>query len=305
MASAAALGAVGRGFKSLCSDCGGRDHLPPFFSLQGKSIMSLLATFYWNPDPVAFYIPIVNHPVVWYSLFFALGYLLVYLIVSKLIGPHKKFLESLAWYSFVGMLLGARLGHVFFYEWDYFKAHPLKILFTWEGGLASHGGAIGILIALWFFWSKHKRDIPGLTWQKLLDILTIAIPVAACCIRIGNFFNQEILGTATDLWWGVYFGHPAEANSIQPCHPVQLYEALFYLLTGGLLYWIYSRYKPTPGKTAGLFFILIFTFRFFIEFLKLPQTHSDLSGLYMGQLLSIPFIIFGIFLLIRPRFTRH
>jgi prolipoprotein diacylglyceryl transferase len=268
--------------------------------------MFYLATIFWDPDPVAFHLPFLHFHVFWYSLFFATGYLSAYLTLSHFLSRNypeqstKKFLDYSAWYIFVGMIVGARLGHVFFYDWPHYAANPSKIFYTWEGGLASHGGAFGILVALALFWYRHKNEIPGLRFRQLLDMLTIGVAACAGFIRIGNFFNQEILGTASNLPWAVHFGHPADFNAVQPCHPVQLYEALFYFATFFALYNLYPRYKEKAGHISGLFFIAIFGFRFFIEWLKLPQAISDTgSEFYMGQLLSIPFILLGIYLLFK------
>ncbi len=258
---------------------------------------------YWDPSRVAVTIPILDFPIYWYSLLFAGGFFLGYLVACRLLWKEmdieKKqafsFMDRLAWFVFIGMIVGARLGHVFFYEWPYFKNHPLEILYTWEGGLSSHGGGIGLLAGLVLFWSSPKRRLVGLSFTKLLDILCVATALVAGFIRLGNFFNQEILGRASDLPFAVWFGHPSDSAATMPCHPVQLYESLFYFATFILLY----NAKLKTGARAGLFFILVFTFRFFIEFLKLPQGVYDSHTLNMGQLLSLPFILLGIYLLRR------
>lgn len=261
-----------------------------------------LSYIFWDPPKVAFTIPFIDHPIVWYSLFFAGGFFIGYLIAAKLTFgflQNRKatfsFLDQLAWYIFIGMIVGARLGHVFFYEWPYYKAHPLEILFTWEGGLSSHGAAVGLLLGILLFWRNPARRPQNISFKRLLDILCVAAAFVAGAIRLGNFMNQEILGKPSDLPFAVWFGHPADAGAQMPCHPVQLYEALFYFATCALLY----NLKLKEGKVAGLFFVLVFTFRFFIEFLKLPQGIYDSSGLNMGQLLSVPFILIGLFLLKR------
>jgi phosphatidylglycerol---prolipoprotein diacylglyceryl transferase len=262
--------------------------------------------FFWDPSPVAFTIPFLNHPVLWYSIFFAIGFLGAYFIVSRFLSHYLKtsskrdirhFLDKLSWYLFIGMVLGARLGHVFFYEWPHYKEHPAEIIALWKGGLASHGGAVGVLLALLLFWHSQKNYFPSLSLKKLLDFLSIGAAFAAGCIRIGNFFNQEILGTYTTMWTAVWFGHPAELGAKMPCHPVQLYESLFYFSSCLLLYFLERRSPQKDGMISGLFFISLFSFRFLIEWIKLPQTSSDISGLHMGQLLSIPFIFLGIYLL--------
>jgi prolipoprotein diacylglyceryl transferase len=262
--------------------------------------------FYWDPPRVAFTLPVIDHPIVWYSIFFALGFFLGYLIVGRLLtstfstkAKAFRFIDHLAWYIFIGMIVGARLGHVLFYEWPYFSQHPLHILYTWEGGLSSHGAAVGILAGLLFFWASPKRRPTNLSFTKLIDTLCVATPLVAGFIRVGNFFNQEILGKPSTLPFAVWFGHPAESGAIMPCHPVQMYEALFYFFTFALLYPLYNRLQA--GKIAGLFFVLVFTFRFFIEFLKLPQGVLDTGPLTMGQLLSLPFILLGIYLFCRTR----
>lgn len=261
--------------------------------------MLFLASFFWDPAPYAFIIPLINHPVLWYSLFFALGFFCAYWVIGKLISIP---LEKLSWYLFWGMIVGARLGHVFFYEWDYYSARPWKILYTWEGGLASHGAVLGLLIALLLYWHFYKNTLGGLSFRRLLDSLCIGASFAASCIRIGNFFNQEILGRPTDAWTGVWFGHPADPNAIMPCHPVQLYEALFYLITGITLLLFYKTLKE--GRASAIFFISVFSFRFAIEWLKLPQSAWDLThALSMGQLLSIPFILLGIYFLFDKKYS--
>lgn len=206
-----------------------------------------------------------------------------------------SFLDRLAWYVFIGMIVGARLGHVFFYEWPYFRDHPIEILYTWEGGLSSHGGGVGLLLGLFLFWKNPRNRLAAVSFKRLLDYMCIATSFVAGAIRLGNFFNQEILGTPSNLPFAVWFGHPADPTAIMPCHPVQAYESLFYFAMCWFLYKINPRLNP--GKTAGLFFVLIFTFRFFIEFFKLSQGAYDTPFLSMGQMLSIPFIIFGIYLL--------
>ena len=279
------------------------------------SLYSVSCPFFWDPSPIAFTVPLLDHPIRWYSLFFATGFLGAYLIISKLVynylrGYDKKivhrFLDRLSWYLFIGMLIGARLGHVFFYEWSYFKTHPSKILAVWEGGLASHGGAIGLLVALLLFWKIHKKDITDLSLKRLLDFLCIGAAFAAGCIRIGNFFNQEILGTYTTACTAIWFGHPAEIGALMPCHPVQLYEAVFYFFSCIFLLFLEKSSKTLKeGFSSGLFFVAIFSFRFIIEWVKLPQAFSDSTGLHMGQILSIPFILFGSYLLWTSSFKQN
>ena len=191
-----------------------------------------------------------------------------------------EFVDRLTVYLFFGMLIGARLGHILFYELDYFIAHPLEIFNVRQGGLASHGGALGLLISFYFFWRKAKKT-HLISCAHLLDILMLAVAFVAGCIRIGNFMNQEILGTPSNLPWAVTFGHPFD-RAIMPCHPVQLYEALFYFAVCGLLFFLLRKYRERIvwGALTGLLFTLIFTFRFFIEFLKVPQEAEPQGFLY-------------------------
>ena len=209
--------------------------------------------------------------------------------------------DRLTWYIVLGTVIGARLGHVFFYGWEIYSARPLDILMIWKGGLASHGAVIGILIALLLFRKRIVMTYPSLTLLRLVDILAVPAGFIAACIRFGNFVNQEILGKATDVPWAVVFGHPADGSVAVPRHPVQLYEAAFYLLTFVFLFslWKCKRHKLYPGFTVGLFFALIFGFRFLIEFLKVPQSpeFTEASALLMGQYLSIPFCLAGLFIM--------
>lgn len=277
-----------------------------------------LAWLYWNPDPVAFYLPYFNHPIAWYALFFVGGFIagfwiLVPILQKKLaeISPQSalsaradsiSYVDGLTWCIILGTLIGARLGHVFFYEWPRYHAHPIDILKTWEGGLASHGGAVGVIIAVYAYYRYKKKRYPSLSFVNLIDMLAIPVAFVAVCIRLGNFMNQEILGTATQLPWGIIFGHPVgSTDTHDPLHPVQLYEAAAYLVTFCLLagLWLKKGTALRPGLLIGLFFTCIFGFRFMIEFWKAPQSLMiDESFLQTGQYLSIPFILLGIGLII-------
>jgi phosphatidylglycerol:prolipoprotein diacylglycerol transferase len=211
---------------------------------------------------------------------------------------HKvsKKAEQLTFYVIVGAIIGARLGDVLFYQnWAALAREPFLILAVWEGGLASHGGSAGILVALWIFARRFQ-----MTFWRVVDFTVIPTAIAAVLIRIGNFFNQEILGTPTTLPWGVVFLHPADGAPIVPRHPVQLYEAVWYLIVFGILLRYWQCHKPfTPvGRLTGLFLLLVFGFRFLIEFFKVEQSvHMTPSSiLTMGQWLSLPLIILGFWL---------
>lgn len=201
----------------------------------------------------------------------------------------------------LGTIIGARLGDVLFYQSPAtYVYNPLEIIKFWEGGLSSHGGVIGILIALFILCRRLKNRYPMLTWIAMLDLLCIPALLAGGFIRIGNFFNQEILGTATTLPWAIIFGNPADGSAVLPRHPAQLYEALFYFASFALLWMLRSKNDKIflLGKTSGLFFIGTFVFRFLVEFVKAPQSAlvAHASAIDMGQWLSIPMILLGIIL---------
>ena len=235
----------------------------------------------------------------WYSLMFLIGFLVGYKIVEKMFkheGAPEKWLGSLLLWVMVGTIVGARLGHVFFYAWDYYSQHPIEILYTWEGGLASHGGAIGVLLAVLAF-SKFTAKRSAL-WT--FDKLVVAVAMVAGLIRLGNLFNSEIFGHATDLPWGFMFVNSPEWHAMyagQACHPTQIYEALCYFALFALLMWMYWKKdaQTRPGLLFGTFLVGTFLTRFFIEFIKNDQVDFEASmTLNMGQCLSIPFVIAGI-----------
>jgi prolipoprotein diacylglyceryl transferase len=198
-------------------------------------------------------------------------------------------LDRLTIYMAVGTIAGARLGHCLFYEPSYYLHNPLEILLIWHGGLASHGAAIGILIALGLFVRKEKK---GYFW--VLDRIAVVVALSGFFIRMGNLMNSEIYGVETTVPWGFVF---LRNNEVAPKHPTQIYEGLVYLLIFFLLYRMYwkEKGKVYQGRLIGIFLILVFTARFFIEFLKENQVPFEATmKLNMGQLLSIPFVLFGI-----------
>ena len=205
----------------------------------------MIGWIYWDPKPEAFTLPFLNLPILWYGVLFALGFALSFPIFISIVtrffhafhhseAPKWKKMaisvaDRLTFYIVLATIVGARLGHFLFYESPsrYLK-HPMEILQIREGGLASHGAVIAIILALILF--ARKAKIEGLNWVKLLDLIAIPTAFVGCCIRIGNFINQEILGKESHLPWAVFFGHPADWNAAMvPRHPVQIYEALFYL----------------------------------------------------------------------------
>lgn len=211
-----------------------------------------------------------------------------------------EFADQLTWFVVIGTVIGARLGHVLFYDWNYYSTHLIDIIMIRQGGLASHGGTLGIILSLYLFRFWNKKKFPEFTLITIIDSLIIPTLPACFCIRIGNFINQEILGTPTNVPWAVIFGDPADRSAVVPRHPVQLYEAMSYVLIFIILYTLSKKIKNLqPGILSGLFFILSFGFRFFLEFFKsLQGSIVDESFLQMGQYLSIPFILLGIALLV-------
>lgn len=256
---------------------------------------------YWDPSPEIFTIPFIDWPVRWYGLMWALAFILSHYILSKVYKTeHRKSedLDNLTLYVMLGTIIGARLGHCVFYDAYYYLTHPIDILKIYEGGMASHGGAIGILIAIWLYVRKTKENI----WW-LLDRIVIVVPLSGMLIRIGNLINSEIIGKPTNLPFGFIF---ASVDNV-PRHPSQLYEAIYV----GLLFilfiylWKNKRDEFAPGFMFGLFCLLLFTFRFFVEFLKENQeSFEDKLPINMGQILSIPFIIIGIYLVVKNRVVK-
>ncbi|ALO29839.1 prolipoprotein diacylglyceryl transferase [Porphyromonas gingivalis] len=272
--------------------------------------MTLPAFITWDFDPVLF--TLFGHPIVWYGLLFALGLIILGPWIEKKMWEHEKldskWFESLAVYVFVGTIVGARLGHVLFYDPAYYLANPAKIFVTWEGGLASHGGTIGIIIACWLYSRRVTRK--SILW--VLDRLAVPTGIVAAMIRLGNLTNSEIFGRPTTLPWGFRFIRSEEYRHLVPnmdmgCHPTQIYEALCYLAVFALCMWLYWKRDAArrySGLIVGVFLTGIFLSRFIIERIKIVQEPWELKliesvGLNMGQLLSIPFILAGIWLIIR------
>ncbi len=233
-------------------------------------------------------------------------------------------LDKLLIYMLVSTVVGARLGHCLFYEPDYYLSNPLKIFAVWEGGLASHGGAIGILIGLWLYVrnynksKKEKNDLQHINYIWILDRIVVAVCLVGALIRVGNVINHEIYGTPTSLPWGFVFMRGAEQfcgtvdnytacnawdapcppTEWLPCHPTGLYEAFFCLVAMGILLWMYYKRDlghKQPGLMFGTFLVIIFGSRICIEFLKNVQVEFERNMVFdMGQWLSVPFVLIGI-----------
>ena len=258
----------------------------------------------WNPDLEIFRIG--NFAIRWYSTCWLIGLALAYFIVKWLYKDQKvkdAYFDPLFMYCFLGILIGARLGHCLFYQPEYFLSswtHLVEMFlpihqmadgswkFTGYEGLASHGGTIGLMVALYLYYRKT-----GMNLWHVLDDIAIATPITACFIRLGNLMNSEIIGTPTNVPWAFIF----ERVDMTPRHPGQLYEAIAYFFFFFVMLHFYKRTskKVGTGFYFGLCLTLIFTFRFFIEYTKDIQVDFESGMIFnMGQLLSIPFIILGI-----------
>lgn len=260
-------------------------------------------TWDFNPD-------FISSPVTirWYGVMFAIGFIAGVTLISKMFkheGEKSSWVDSLFITVVICTIVGARLGHVFFYAWDYYSQHTSEIFKIWEGGLASHGGALGILIGLGFYSYFVTKRNP--LWT--LDRLVVPVAFVGGLIRLGNLFNSEIFGHVTTLPWGFHFVNSLEWREMcaqygyqVACHPTQIYEAICYFALFGVLMFMYWKRnaQERQGLLTGVFFIVLFSARFFIEFIKNPQEDFEIGMmLNMGQKLSIPFIIAGIWLTIR------
>ncbi len=252
----------------------------------------------WNPSPEIFTIPGIDWPVRWYGLSWALAFIGCHFFMNRIYkaeGRTEKQLDTLTLYIVLATVLGARIGHCLFYDFPYYSAHPLDILKVYEGGLASHGGGIGILIGMWLYCRSTKES-----WLWLFDRLIVVVPFASFMIRFGNLMNSEIIGRSTDVPWAFIFHQVDEL----PRHPTQLYEAVFYFFLFVLFYWLWKNKRNDFGKgfMFGLFCVLMFGFRFCMEFLKENQeAFENAMPINMGQILSIPFILVGIYMMYRSK----
>ncbi len=230
----------------------------------------------------------------WYGALFSGGFIIGYFIMQHLFKSNNydtRDLDKMLLLIFAGTVIGARLAHCSIYAPDYYLSHPWTILMVWNGGLASHGGTLGVLLALWWFCHRSKYS-----FFKIADMLSIPTALVCTLIRIGNFFNSEIVGIPTNSNYGVIFTALGENF---PRHPAQIYEAICYFIIFILLTLIYRVYKEKPcGFVFGLFITLVFTSRFFIENVKEEQAdYSTSTALTVGQYLSLPFMIAGILII--------
>lgn len=262
------------------------------------------SVLHWSIDPYALQLT-ESIGIRYYSLLFGLGIFLSGHFLTKVLESDKRYhsipVESLAIYLIAGIVIGARLGHCLFYDPSYFLNHPVEMLlpvqqqadgswmFTGYLGLASHGGIIGMLISLAIL-SIRK----SISFVSLLDLVALVAPLAGCFIRVGNFFNSEIIGIPTEESWGVVF----TAVDDLPRHPSQLYEAITYLIVFLVIYARRKNLLIRKGKIFGWVVTLVFIARFLIEYTKIDQVSWE-AGLYynMGQMLSIPFVALGLALI--------
>lgn len=265
-----------------------------------------LLSINWNPDPELFNL-FGRISIRYYSLLWLIGLALATIIVRRQYRDRKisdsKF-EPLFFYCFFGILIGARLGHCLFYEPEYYLHHFWDIIlpfrniptkgWVWTGysGLASHGGTIGLIIALWLYCRRVKMH-----YIDVVDMIAVATPITACCIRLANLVNSEIIGMPTNVPWAFVF----ERVDMLPRHPAQLYEAIAYFIFFLGMAYLYKKYRTKlhRGFFFGLCLTEIFTFRFFIEFLKENQVDFESTmTINMGQWLSIPFVIIGLYFML-------
>lgn len=287
--------------------------------------MESLLYIVWDVNPIIF--PIGNGGPRWYGLCWALGIYLCYLVQVKLYaheGCPKDWAEKIFWWMTIGVIVGARVGHCWFYEWHYtdnpiqilawnihyrnpYIENPLALLRIWEGGLASHGGAIGLIIASWLLNKKHFSKKPELKTSMvwILDRLVIGVCVTATLIRFGNLMNSEIYGQPTSLPWGFIFVRDGQTV---PCHPTQIYEMLYCVVAfvvTWILYWKFDAYKK-KGLLLGVFLLIVFVTRFCLEFIKFNQeAFEDNFILNQGQVLSIPLIVWGVYLVVNSRKSKN
>lgn len=259
-----------------------------------ESILPLVVT--WDVNPALFHLgsfEVRYYGVLWAVALGISAYIFHHIMIRE--GLSEKTFDSVFWFGVISTVLGSRLGHCLFYDPGYYLTHPVEILDIRQGGMASHGAAVGLLIGLWLFSRKNK--LPYI-WS--LDRISIVVAISGVAVRLGNLMNSEIYGTVTSLPWGFIFVRDGETL---PKHPTQIYEALCYLVLFVILLWMYYKKdlaRRWPGVMFGFFLIILFGTRFVIEFIKNPQVDFEQHMvLNMGQLLSIPFIVAGVVILWR------
>lgn len=259
-----------------------------------ESLLPLVVT--WDVNPALFHLgsfEVRYYGVLWAVALGISAYIFHHIMIRE--GLSEKTFDSVFWFGVISTVWGSRLGHCLFYDPGYYLTHPVEILDIRQGGMASHGAAVGLLIGLWLFSRKNK--LPYI-WS--LDRISIVVAISGVAVRLGNLMNSEIYGTVTSLPWGFIFVRDGETL---PKHPTQIYEALCYLVLFVILLWMYYKKdlaRRRPGVMFGFFLIILFGTRFLIEFIKNPQVDFEQNMvLNMGQLLSIPFIVAGVVILWR------
>lgn len=259
-----------------------------------ENLLPLVVT--WDVNPALFHLgsfEVRYYGVLWAVALGISAYIFHHIMIRE--GLSEKTFDSVFWFGVISTVLGSRLGHCLFYDPGYYLIHPVEILDIRQGGMASHGAAVGLLIGLWLFSRKNK--LPYI-WS--LDRISIVVAISGVAVRLGNLMNSEIYGTVTSLPWGFIFVRDGETL---PKHPTQIYEALCYLVLFVILLWMYYKKdlaRRRPGVMFGFFLIILFGTRFLIEFIKNPQVDFEQNMvLNMGQLLSIPFIVAGVVILWR------
>lgn len=255
----------------------------------------MIAFITWDFSSDIFVIPGLDHPVRWYGLMWALGFLIgqqIIYYIYKTEGRPARGVEALTIYVIIAALIGGRLVHVFFYDAAYYLSNPLSILAIWEGGLASHGGGIGVMVVLYLYARKENLE-----YLWVLDRVAIVTALTASLIRLGNLMNSEMIGIPTTMPWGFIF---VQVDDV-PRHPAQLYEAIYSFFLFVLLFWMWYKLRDRMknGFLFSWFLIILFSLRFVDEFFKVNQEpFEDSWMLNMGQILSIPFVLTGIIILL-------
>ncbi len=268
----------------------------------------MLGSIVWDVSPTL--IKLGSFEVRWYGLMWGLGFILAYEYANRLFRKEKypeEWVDKLFVYSIVSVVIGARLGHCLFYEWDYYGAHPAEIFKIWKGGLASHGGVFAVILA-WMCFSK-KVTKQSVWW--LFDRLIPSVAVLCFCIRFGNLMNSEIFGYPTTMPWGFEFVRSREWQQLyqgQACHPTQIYEML-YCLTAGVVAWVmYHKFhlQKYVGLITGVSLLIFFGTRFALEFMKNPQVAEEVNMTFnIGQWLSVPLILLGLYLIYKSGTERE
>ena len=264
----------------------------------------IFASIVWDVDPVLLHLG--SWEIRWYGLMWGLGFIFAYEIMARLFRKEQypeNWVDKLFIYCIVSSVIGARLGHCLFYEWDFYTAHPVEILKIWKGGLASHGGVFALILALIIYSKKVTKK--NVWW--LFDRMIPAVAIVCLCIRFGNLMNSEIFGFPTTLPWGFEFVRSREWQELynqngeaQACHPTQIYEMLYCLVAFVVSWVMYRKYhlQKYVGLITGVSRLIFFGARFGLEFMKNPQVVEEVGmALNIGQLLSLPLILLGVYLI--------